>query len=707
MSENDRVVLDSILERRGAERPDLDADEFFELFAQEQLLKARDASTDEIRAGITDGPNDGGIDGFFTYVDDQLFDDAFDIKSIRDRKPRIDVYVSQVKTSPGFSEQPLQTVESTLADLLDLANDLGHFDGTYREDLLEQVSRFRTAYLDLSDRFPSLTITCFYVCKGSTQAVSRGVERRREAVVTRLRSLFRDADIKVELIGSRELLEHYRREPSYALKLPFVAYATTGDGYVALVRLTDYGTFVRDEAGELRRYLFDANVRDYQGRVEVNKEVRETLEGGGSTDFWWLNNGITILASAGSIAGMTLSLSDVQIVNGLQTTNEIHAYLQGAGADVAARENRSVLVKVITSSEDAIRDRVIRATNFQTAIPPASFRATEKLQRDIEEYFLARGWFYDRRKNHYRNLGKPAERIVGIPFLAQAVSALVLHEPDASRARPASLVRSNDAYRRIFTEKRPLETYLYCARNMRFVDRTLREERIGTTEHRRKLRFHVASVAVDLKQAGPDSTRRLIESAPDLETEDVVYAFDLVLEALSDYQVRAASSLDNATKAREFSRVLQGLPDDKPDGAGSGVTRNARLAVGVSDEAARHDLSRASPDLVSAYAKLEGAVRSLGDVSVRSVPTYISFDAGGRSFMTVRAMRSDLRLHFSVPWELAPKPAPAVMRDVTHIGHYGIGSTEFRLSADELLPAAVAVARAAFEHALALRAEAT
>ena len=52
------------------------------------------------------------------------------------------------------------------------------------------------------------------------------------------------------------------------------------------------------------------------------------------------------------------------------------------------------------------RDQVIRATNRQTAVSDASLRATDDVQRQIENYFLTKGWYYDRRKNFYKNEGK-------------------------------------------------------------------------------------------------------------------------------------------------------------------------------------------------------------------------------------------------------------------------------------------------------------
>ena len=83
------------------------------------------------------------------------------------------------------------------------------------------------------------------------------------------------------------------------------------------------------DKGEIRNELFEGNVRDWAGDVIVNEAIRQTLETGiPEEDFWWLNNGITILASGASIqGGHVLSVETPQIVNGLQTSRCIYNYL--------------------------------------------------------------------------------------------------------------------------------------------------------------------------------------------------------------------------------------------------------------------------------------------------------------------------------------------------------------------------------------------
>ena len=45
-----------------------------------------------------------------------------------------------------------------------------------------------------------------------------------------------------------------------------------------IARLADYYRFICDEQGNLRRYLFDSNVRDYLGDNKVNLDIAASLE---------------------------------------------------------------------------------------------------------------------------------------------------------------------------------------------------------------------------------------------------------------------------------------------------------------------------------------------------------------------------------------------------------------------------------------------
>ena len=135
---------------------------------------------------------------------------------------------------------------------------------------------------------------------------------------------------------------------------------------------------------------------------------------------------------------------------------------------------RNVRVKIVSSDNEETRDKIIKATNSQNAVQPATLRATDKVQRDIEETLKSAGLYYDRRKNFYKNEGKPADNIISIPLMAQAVMSVVLARPDTARARPSSLIKDNAVYSQVFSDTYPVGMYSNAAALIRYVDRVLK-----------------------------------------------------------------------------------------------------------------------------------------------------------------------------------------------------------------------------------------
>jgi hypothetical protein len=243
---------------------------------------------------------------------------------------------------------------------------------------------------------------------------------------------------KFMFLGARDLITRYRTPPKSTFVLPCANSITSGNARLALVRLSDYNSLIANEKGELLEYLFESNVRDYQGEVDVNKQIRDSLQNTADTaEFWWLNNGITILAR--KIGGHTteLTIDDPQIVNGLQTSMEIYEHFrQNKNSPSGARH---AVVRIIESPEAELQDRIIKATNSQTKIPPQYLRATETLQRDIEQVFRASGMHYDRRKNSWRNLAIPIDKEVGdVRTSARNFSRRSSLAPAAAEERTAS-----------------------------------------------------------------------------------------------------------------------------------------------------------------------------------------------------------------------------------------------------------------------------
>ncbi|OMG70446.1 AIPR family protein [Burkholderia ubonensis] len=498
MSSNDKIILEQIIDQQHQERaPATSKSEFFEIFVAEQVLKDFDLGYDEIESGIVDGSQDGGIDSMYVIVNGELAQEDFDLSPLK-RGVVIETVLIQSKLADGFSETAVEKLTASTEDLFNLAKDLDALKSVFNEGVRASVGNFRRIYAGLASKFPTLRFRYVYATKGAE--VHPNVVRKTEILGEKLRSLFSHSDFSFDFLGASNLLSLARQEPplAYSLSLAENPISSAGDvGYVALVKLRDFNAFIRDDIGRLRRNLFEANVRDYQGSTTVNEEISTSLRTTGGEDFWWLNNGVTIIAAKATVSAKTLTLEDPQIVNGLQTSNEIYRYFKEANT---SGDERNLLMRVIVPTKPESRDRVIKATNSQTTIPAASLRATDKIHRDIEEHLRPYGLFYDRRKNFYKNEGRSVDQIVSISLMAQAVMSIVLQRPDDARARPSSLLKKDEDYARVFSTKMPVGLYRVAAVIIKKVFSALRSRTDLDAQGRNNLLFYVsmrvAAVAV-------------------------------------------------------------------------------------------------------------------------------------------------------------------------------------------------------------------
>ncbi|MFD5902005.1 AIPR family protein [Streptomyces microflavus] len=563
MPSNELVLLDQILQQGQADRATpLPADEAFELFACEQALRDLDLSADEVSGGVVGGGNDGAIDGAYVFLgsslleeDSDVFDGDFAPSSV-EVGTRLLLWLVQAKQEESFTETAIDLVSSSTSRLLNLGESQEDLKLLYSDAVIDRVNIFRKALQKLAIRHPAVEVRFSYVTRGKTGEINAKVESKARQLEGQFSSLVPDATGRVNFVGAAELWKAASRVPSYTLKLTYLENATSGTSHVALVTLKDYLGFLTDDTGVLRRHIFDWNVRDYQGDVEVNQEIRDSLLDREGVEFWWLNNGVTIVCSKTSIVGKTYILDDVQIVNGLQTSHTIFRALAQVDEDHPVLA-RSVLVRILVTTDPGERDRVIRATNRQTAVPAASLRATDEIQREIEAHFLANGWFYDRRKNYYRNIGKSAERIVGIPLLAQSVMAMGLSQPHNSRARPSSLLKRNDEYSRIFSKSIALPIYLWAARRQKEIDLFLLSTHHQTSaSERTNLRFHMSMLAVarllGRRVFNPAQLRGVAEEGKDFSDLDLAAVLAELKQYYLDYAKLKAGSMEKNAKSGEF-----------------------------------------------------------------------------------------------------------------------------------------------------------
>lgn len=302
--------------------------------------------------------------------------------------------------------------------------------------------------------------------------------------------------------------------------------------------------------------------------VSVNQQIQLSLEANPTeTNFWLLNNGITIITPKAAPAGhLQLSIQDPQIVNGLQTSREIFNHFSKS---VEREDNRSVLVRVIETDDTNLQDKIINATNSQNRMMPSQLRMTDQIHRNIEALFINVGLFYDRRKGLYRDQGKPIRKIISVTSATQAAISILLQRPNDARARPGDYFKNDDRYELVFGENKfPLSAYLVCIQIIRCVEQFLQRKGVERRDAK-NLKFYIgALVSRELTQMLNPPAEKLIniENAASIDDEIIESCYQTVLkqyESLAEMAdrdtVARGTALLNALNAKS-KEMFQGQP---------------------------------------------------------------------------------------------------------------------------------------------------
>jgi hypothetical protein len=260
MPTNDVILLNSLLQKNKPLYGTRDDEsEYFELFSIDNVLKNFELSLDELEDGWVDDPDDGGIDGFYVFVDGIFLSDQFETKHVR-QEPHVEVYVLTVKSATTFRQAPVVSLITSLGELFNFQLDT--MENPYPAQLLEVRERFRSTYIDLASKNPRLSVRVLYCSRGDSALLAKNVLSKLNQLRKPITSFFSRVTTDAQALGATELLHLAQRTKKYSLLLPFTETYISRDGanYVILCRLKDYINFITDENGDLRRYLFDGNV---------------------------------------------------------------------------------------------------------------------------------------------------------------------------------------------------------------------------------------------------------------------------------------------------------------------------------------------------------------------------------------------------------------------------------------------------------------
>lgn len=483
---------------RGYKTSDTGGSEF-ELFGVEMTTKLTGLSFDEVQESIVGGEYDGGLDAILVFFNNMLIDSEDKLREVVEERgneklansdSRLHIIFYQIKKGPAFSSDVPSKIEKTLRNYFGDATGLS---SVTRSDELDKKLRFvNRTIADLRVQSSQIHFEVRIVSGAEGEPKGEAAQLIKDIGLP-LSEEYPGSSYVFRSFGPAELNHWYGFVDDCSAALSTSAEnMEVGQQLIFLPRLDEYYDFIVDKEGNLREALFDGNVRAYLGdRIEVNSEILKSLNhrnDENSTPFWWKNNGVTVTCSeVPQKTGARWDLKDVQIVNGLQTSNIIYKYFtQNPDELKALRESANqndaanrVVVKVIATKSDDQRNQIIQATNSQTEVSKASLRATDQIHRQIEQYFSmskVTDLVYDRRKGYASSQGIGASRVLQIEELAQAVLSTGLLLPNVAWASPGSAIKDDTRYNNCFGEGRfELDDYLWMASLYKQTSRVARD----------------------------------------------------------------------------------------------------------------------------------------------------------------------------------------------------------------------------------------
>lgn len=454
---------------------DFDVDKFL-LFSTYQICKKSNLDENMLVDSVIEGGGDGGIDSIVILVDKKYMFSESEFEEYSDNITEnsiIEIYLIQAKEIPGIKESAFMKIKDLLNNLL-ICDIEESYRKVYKKTLVEKMELINRIIIEALPKTRNIYFNVAYAYTGKQEkdSISPGAESQMKAIIELIieRIYVNKDNVKISIFDSAKLILEANKslQKDYIIKYKAIFKMTydsdSENGFVINMSLKDYYNLITND-NEIIDDLFEGNIRDFEGQsVEVNKNIKESLETVFDADFWWLNNGVTMIVdSYKPLPNDSAQVVNPIIVNGLQTSYTIFNYFR-ENPEKLATENRNILLKVINTDSVNISDMIISSTNRQNPVKPAQLKATDPIQKDIEQLLLENGIYYERRKNYYRNRGIDKHKIITLESLAQYLESMYFGNCSGARNNPTSLLKSDKVYSKLFSKTNDPSIYAVTAK---------------------------------------------------------------------------------------------------------------------------------------------------------------------------------------------------------------------------------------------------
>jgi len=358
---------------------------------------------------ITEGANDAGIDAIFIG---DVNDYDFSVTIFQGK------YVFDLNKDHNFPANSIQRVIGSIAAIFDPGKPI-----EMNDDLTPKVADIRSLITD--GLIPN--IKCIFT--------NNGLKWNNDGNHHIENSGFPESQVRFEYFNHKDIVDSIQSKKGINETLQ-LAGKTVQEGFnfkrvlIGKMNVLDIVKLF-DVHGD---NLLNRNIRNYLGlnSNRVNSEIRNTLIGDKRDNFYFYNNGITMICSKFANnelqeTNWKVRVNDLQIINGGQTCKTIQRTIR-ENPDIDY-SNAYVLVRLYELSGedmDSLITDITIATNSQNPVDLRDLRANDDLQKRMETAVADLGYTYKRKKN---NTIPPRDTVILSSVAAESIYSVWKKKP--------------------------------------------------------------------------------------------------------------------------------------------------------------------------------------------------------------------------------------------------------------------------------------
>jgi len=368
---------------------------------------------------IIDGNDEEGID--IIHLDES------------ENKIILNIFNCKSSLSDNFSANDLTKLQAGLAYI---------FEKTLPEVQKLNNSKFVDKIITIRNSKEKIIGVNVYYCVYNGSSVSNNVKRKREEIESTytkiIKDFFNNASFYFNFVDCKKLVEQKRKneEPLKGVRItipsfdknfnPIIETKDGFKGYVASIKADDIAKLVK----KYQDSLFEKNVRGWLKYNKKNADIYDSATSDESELFWFMNNGITIIADKiyPNPFDLKWEIENLQIVNGQQTARMLYEAIKNK----KLKKNIIVLCRIYETKDPNLINKIAKATNSQSSIGSRDLMSNEPEQIAIEKVFNTLNYYYERQKGQLRP-NKKFKKEINSKKLAQISLAVICNKPSLAR----------------------------------------------------------------------------------------------------------------------------------------------------------------------------------------------------------------------------------------------------------------------------------